>query len=233
MGRISRIQQGFTLIETVVVLAIIGLLTLIVTAGAGTNAKNENFSGRVREFSNTLREAQTKGYSVQTGNASNCISGSGAVITPCFWRGNVLEYHTGGATYALQLLYGNDLSQYASTTEITGCNTTDQRLCLQGKQLSQNYQLGSVGLDLTSITLAGVSPNPDSVSVAFLAPEGRGYVRPSIADNGDPSNLFTPTSPTYSGKNLVTFTLKDSGVPNLTGTVTFDPNSGAIDWQVQ
>lgn len=233
MGKISRTQQGFTIIETVVVMAIIGLLTLMVTNGAGNNARNEGFSGRVREFANVLREAQTKGYSIQTGDASGCVTSGGAQLSPCFWRGNVLEYRVGASSYALQLLYGNDMSQYANTTVMTGCASNDQRLCIQGKQSSKSYPLGSVGLDLTAISLAGISPDPQQVSIAFLAPEGRGYVRPAILDNGDPSNPFTPTSPAYSGKNITTFTFKDPAVPNLTGTVTFDPASGAIDWSVQ
>ncbi len=233
MGTIRRFQQGFTLIETVVVLAIIGLLTLVATQGAGSNARNENFSGHVREFANVLREAQTKGYAVQTGTASGCVTGGGVALSPCFWRGNVLEYTVGANNYALQLLYGNDLSQFAQTTASSGCATNDQRLCIVGKQLSKSYPLSGIGLQITKITLSGVSPDPTNVSVAFLAPEGRGYVRPLILDNTDPANPFVPTSPSYSGKNLVTFSLKDGAVPNLTGTVTFDASSGAIDWSVQ
>jgi prepilin-type N-terminal cleavage/methylation domain-containing protein len=233
VGIVKRHQKGFTLIETVVVLAIIGLLTLVASRGAGSNARNENFSGNVRAFANVLREAQTKGYAVQTGTASGCVSGSGVMLSPCYWRGNVLEYTVGGGSYTLQLLYGNDLSQFAQTTAISGCATNDQRLCIVGKQQNKSYPLNGIGLQISNIALAGVSPDPTNVSVAFLAPEGRGYVRTGILDNADPANPFVPTSPSYSGKNLVTFTLKDDAVPNLTGTVTFDPSSGAIDWSVQ
>ncbi len=220
-------QAGFSLVESAVAMAIIALLTVAVVSGAGNNAKIERFSSNVRDFANTLREAQTKSYSIKTGSGT-CTNPNGQTIATCYWRGNVLEYTKSGDTYALQLLDGDDLNLYASSLSSTGvCATADAQLCIEGKQLSSQYELTNKGVSLTGISITGIG-SVDAASVAFLAPDGKMYSSQTIVT----SSQFSPTQRPYSGQNAVTFTLKDSSLPNMTGLVTVDPASGSINFTV-
>jgi prepilin-type N-terminal cleavage/methylation domain-containing protein len=231
---LKRGQKGFTIIETVIVIAIIAILTTVVLQGGTRGNANQQFTTNLREFINVIREAQTKSYSTQTGTSSGCTNAQGTVISPCFWRGNVLEFDTTSDSYSLSLLYGDDLSQFAQTSASSACATTSQQLCLEGKQLIHRYnltagQVGQEALVISSIAMAGISPNPTKASIAFLSPDGRAYTANTIYASAN----FNPATQMYSGSGVVTLTIKDAAAANVTGTVTFDPNNGIATWSVQ
>lgn len=200
-------QKGYTFVETAVALAVISLLTLSIMSGAGVTNRNERFLGEVKSFANTISEAQVNSFATRTGT---CASG------PCYWRGNVLEYSLGDAqTYPMQLLYGDDLALYS--------DNRDQRIGIKGKQVYRQIPLGSTGLNISKITVAG---NPvSSVSLAFLAPDGNAYTRSSIIN---PASTPLP----YTGKDVIVFELTDAGA-GITGVVTFDPVNSKITTEVK
>lgn len=225
-------KDGFTLLETTIVLALIGLLTIVVVAGSGNATRNERFSGGIRQIKANIRDAQTKAYTVKTGNgcASSDVSpGGGANV--CYWRGNVLTFDAldlPDKTYGLNLLYGSDLS--------SASGFTDPRNNLYGMSSPAlaTYTLDSI--KVSSINVGGsVASNGSvtggvsvsSVSVAFLAPDGHAY----SCDSTHNLAGCTPSRPGNSSPYL------DSGDINITFTdastthksvVTIRPGDGTI-----
>lgn len=202
---------GFTLVETTVVLAIIGLLTVILVSGSGPQIKNERFAGQVRIFADDLRRAQTQAYTVKTGS---CTTGA-----TCYWRGNLMSFTQQNAadpidaSYPLSLLSGDDYSKYTSAA--------GQTLGITGKQATGTNKLS--GIHLTAITIASQPALSDGtqVNLAFLAPDGKGYV--CTGASCDP----TPTGMTGYSTAAVKFTLSDTAT-KLVSDVTYDPATGSI-----
>lgn len=221
-----QVQSGFTLLETVIVLAIVGLLTLFVLGNSNGTTANERFSGSVHNFAATITDAQTKSYSVQTGT-SGCGSTEGAPGgtggTACFWRGNVMTFTTGQLTYSMSLIYGTDLS-LASVG-------TNPRQGLDGLQAFKTYPLS--GLQLTGIALLDstghVFATPGTVSLAFLAPDGKAY---SCYTGSCLPSVLNP-APYQDGSSAVRLSFSQPGSTRLTAQVTFDPVSGTISTIVQ
>lgn len=205
---------GYTLIETIVVLALIGLLILVVLAGSSNSNRVERLGGEVRAFANLIREAQTKAYSVET--SSECRAAGGE-----YARGTLLQYTRGTGSYTLSLICGNDLSPVsgASTAQTDG---------LRGKAATKTYELN--GLNLDAITVGG---NPvDNVSIAFLAPDGNAYE--CVAEPGGRTCEPGPLNPIPFGgvssnnRREVTFELNYPGV-DVRRLVTFETISAKID----
>ncbi|MEX0749094.1 MAG: type II secretion system protein [Candidatus Saccharimonadales bacterium] len=223
-------SDGYTLIEIVVVLAIIGIFTMTLVGSGTSNIAIERFSGNVNEFANAITEAEVNAYSSQVGS---CAEGA-----DCYWRGNVLEYSVGGDLYRQYLLLGQDISRFS--------NNIDQRLGLTGKQIRQEYRLTDIGLNLSGIgsncNLADLSSNVGAMcasthgelSLALLAPDGRAYTADQHYVNASPGNpnAYDPNVRAYDQEVPVTFVLEDEAT-SLVGYVTYDPKNGSIDTRVQ
>lgn|GEM_PF-6667409 len=203
---------GFTLVETTIVLALIGLLTTILVAGSGPQIKNERFAGQVRVFADDLRQAQTHSYTIQTGT---CAVGT------CYWRGNLVTFTQQNAvdpldaSYDLKLLQGDDYSKYTTASGQTMGVTATQ------SQRTNNL----AGIHLTAITISGQPALLDGtqVNLAFLAPDGKGYVCAGIAAVCDPASSGLSG---YVSKS-VKFMLSDTAT-KLISYVTYDPATGSI-----
>lgn len=200
---------GYSLLEMVIVLAIIALITTSLIAGAGGRAKNERFIGEVKEFANAMRVAQTQAYAVK---------GQCPAASSCYWRGSVMEYQVGGNA-RFSLLYGDDLSA------ISGRQTAG----IRGASGSVVHDLGAKGVRVEAISFGGTPAT--QLSVAFLAPGATGYTENSWAAT-NPSGQFTNTEP-YTQQRNIEITLRDSGDINLVATVTFNSVSGIIDYTIQ
>lgn len=194
-------------------------------AGSNGNIKNDRFMGELRTFADGLRQAQTRAYTIQTGNISNCSTTSlapGGLGSACYWRGTVLDLAASTSadqTYVRSLLYGEDLSSY------TG-NTLQQDRLL-GKTTDQTFSLRSINLQTITLTDAsGISTNVPSLSLAYLAPDGKAYSCLSSC-TPSPSN----TSP-FTDSRRISFSFRDAS-SKLTGIVTFDPISGTISTMVK
>lgn len=193
--------KGYTLIEVVIVLSIIALLTVTLMLGAGSEIKNERFSGEVKAFANVLREAQVKASTVKTGA---CASAGN-----CFWRGTTLDYTANNSTYTLSLLQGNDMGD-------------DQKIGINSKQLDTTYNLSSTGVVLSNISYD--SRTEASASIAFLAPDGKAYTSntsfssPNFIFSDQAKIIFTLTNP---GVTKLTGTVT---FDPLTGTISSTVN---------
>ncbi len=212
-------KQGYTLIETTVALAIIGLLTLVLIRGAGTSIKTERFSDEVKAFANDIRQAQVHSY---TGQVGTCAT------SPCYWRGTALNFYnnSAGNKYDSMLLNGSDFTNTSVATDNT------QQTGISDPVFAASTSLTAEGLKISAIAVnnAGNSA-PSSISLAFLAPDGKSFT--SCDDSGTPcAAVTTSTGKPYTGAQNVTFTLTADYVA-LTGTVIFYPANGKIDVSVK
>lgn len=236
----SLAQRGFTVVETIVVLAIIGLLTLAVVAGSNNGIKNERFSGELRDFTDVLRQSQTLSYTVKTGAPGDCgastapAPGSDTGATACFWRGVELTYYLGTGTSVNQaLIYGADTSVYG------GGDPTNPGVGLYGAIGKQNFPLNNLQLTDITYTKAGVTTSlsaqhVNSLALAFLAPDGRALsdVTGTNTMASGQSRITYPSPPPFIDNGLLTFYLTDQAT-SLSAIVTFDPASGTITTKVQ
>lgn len=204
-------QAGYTLIEIVIVMAIIGIATVTLIVAFQSNTKVERFSGNLKEMANNIQEQQTGSYSITT----DLCGGS-----PCntFWRGTLLEYREGDPSYAISLLYGDDISRFS----------TDQKLGLRGKRLQEtfNYEDRGIVLEDIEVVSGGLSIYPTEVSLAFLAPDGKSFAANQIYTS------FDPTLPIYSAQNIVKIHFRD-GTTELLGTIVFNPANGSTETELK
>lgn len=206
--------------ETTIVLALVGLLTFAVISGSSNATNADRFGSQVRQFTTTIRDAQTKSYTVQTGN---CVSNQ--VLLPggqygCVWRGNVMRFEVNAASdrvYPLNLLQGDDLATYAGSV--------DPKFGLTAENVYRSYNLSSTiitGIDLvTSSSTIPVS----RVAIAFLAPDGKGYV---CGSNSGACVIAAGTQPFTDATSKVVIHFRDAKNPNLKLDVRFDPANGSI-----
>ena len=230
--QVRKKELGFTLLETTIVLGIVGILTVAVLSGSGNATKNERFNGGIRQIKANIRDAQTKAYTVKTGNgcASTDVSpGGGANV--CYWRGNVLTFDSldlPDKTYGLNLLYGSDLSA------ANGFTNPLNNLYGTSTPALATYALDSI--KVSSINIGGsVASNGNvtggvsvtSVSVAFLAPDGHAYSCDSTHNLAGciPSRPGNPSPYLDSGDINITFTDASTSHKSV---VTIRPSDGTI-----
>ena len=199
-----------------VALAVIGLLLVFILPGINRSTKVERFSGAVREFANLLKEAQTKAYSIQTGSCANPGT--------CFWRGNVIELDETNDSYAMYLLYGQDMSPD------TGIVNQTQGLIAKQQPPLKDVNLGTEkGIRIERITLGSSCDTSVATvslaSIAFLAPDGKSYSRNGLWTD------YTVTAP-YTQNQQYTICLRDDGT-GLLGSVTINTLSGMIRSEVK
>lgn len=213
-------QSGFTLVETTIVLALIGLLTFLVVSGSSVATNADRFGSQIRIFTSTIRDAQTKSYTVQTGPCT-----SNKVLLPggqygCVWRGNVMKFQVNASAdknYTLNLLQGDDLSTYAGSI--------DPKFGLLAENAFKTYNLASLILYGIDLSTAGTTIPVGTVAIAFLAPDGKGY----ICGNNSPScAVGGGATPFTDNTSKVTFHFRDTKNPNLKLDVLFDPANGSI-----
>jgi prepilin-type N-terminal cleavage/methylation domain-containing protein len=220
----NKFEAGFTLLETIIVLALIGFLTIFVVSGSGNGIRNERFSGGIRDIVSNLRDAQTKSYTVKTGNGcADQDTGPGGGLV-CFWRGNVVTFAVGGpdTSYNMNLLYGADLS--AST----GFNSPQSNIYGISPVATATYSLSS--FKITNITVGGTSVS--SVAVAFLAPDGHSYSCDTSHNVAGCTPSRTSNPNPYANSGDVVLSISDTATPH-TGTVTISSSDGTISTIIQ
>lgn len=221
-------QFGYTVIELIIALAIIGLFSVVIVASGGQNIRVERFSGSLRNFADSFREAQVASYSIKSGECP--------ANTECFWRGTLFEFSASSSSYTRHRLLGTDVSQFVINS--------DQRKGIKSKTSVQNFNLRDNDLRIRNIGIGcntqQFDSNPDlnsdcdettnQLSVAFLAPDGRAYIADEHYSNSQLSG-GNPERP-YNDETPVTL-LVDSLGTNLIGYVTFHPKNANVDVQVK
>lgn len=221
-------QSGYTVVELMIVLAIIGLFSVVIIASGGQNIKVERFSGSLRNFADSFREAQVASYSIKSGE---CPSN-----TECFWRGALFEFTASSSSYTRYRLSGTDVSQFVINS--------DQRKGIKSKTSAQNFDLRDSDLHVRDIGIGCDTQQFDSnpnlnadcnyttnrLSVAFLAPDGRAYIADDHYSNSQLSS-GNPERP-YSDDTPVTLLIDSLGT-DLIGYVTFNPKNANVDVQVK
>ncbi len=241
--KLLKTASGFTLIETTIVLGIIGLITVLLVAGSGDSLKTERFRSEVAIFASTIRSAQTRSYTVMTGDNSAACRVSVAPYNPgskgCVWRGVVMDFQA-NTNYTQSLLYGYDFSAFGNLTSNVNspCIPTDPRDCLLDKLYTDPNigHLSTSGLVMESIKIddtPAFSPGTTvggNLSLAFLAPSGQAY---SNCQSGTCSGALGVDVRPYDDKvHLIRFTFRDDAV-KLKADVTFDTASGTIKTDIK
>jgi prepilin-type N-terminal cleavage/methylation domain-containing protein len=208
-------RRGFTLIEVVIVMAIVGLMLIEVLGGSQNGINNERFSGQMRQITDNIHQLQTDSFSTRTGTSCG-----GA--PRCFWRGSVVNLAVNNnpeGTYSSSLLYGTDLS-------VTG---TDQNPLdgIEGLNSPVGYSLNS--LKLTKITVGSGStgdPTTSQVAIAFLAPAGEAAACAGASCTPNPDGSVRIYSDTT---DVVQLYFSDT-TTSLAGIVTIKLADGTISW---
>lgn len=220
-------QSGFTVLETVIVIAIIGLFSMVLVASGGQNVKVERFSGSLRNFADSFRKAQVASYSIKSGQCP----GSGE----CFWRGTLFELSAPSTSYQRYRMLGSDVSQFAiHSDQRKGIESKDPASSKTINLEKNDLQVTRIGIDCDE---SSFNSNPNSmncsnytteISVAFLAPDGRAYTADEHYTNQQLSSEELP----FNGERPVTLVVTSLGA-DLTGYVTFDPKNANVDIQVR
>lgn len=223
--------DGFTLIELIVLIAIVAFMTLALLASGTSNLKVERFSGGVKELANELRESQVNSYSIKH---TGCASPSDPYCDGNHYiRGYVLELVAGRQNYDKARLLGGDLTAFQGEF--------NQKRGITAKRYEQDSPLplsvtGGITLERIWINCSqpftngsdpgGYCDSSGELSIAFLGPDGRAFVADSIY------NSYASVTEPYDNENMVILVLGDTAT-NLTGYVTFYTQSGNIDVKVE
>ena len=112
------IKKGFTLIELLIVIAIIGILTALVTTnlqGARSRARDTRRKSDLHAIEQSLRLYYNDAKQFPASDASNNITGCNTIAapTPCSWGG---AFATTASTYMSSLPVDPSSSDLASVT---------------------------------------------------------------------------------------------------------------------
>ncbi|PSO43232.1 hypothetical protein BRC19_01780 [Candidatus Saccharibacteria bacterium QS_5_54_17] len=224
-----RKQSGFSVVETIIVVAIVGLFTAVLLAAGTQNIQVERFSGSLRDVADAFRKGQNESYSIQSGECPQ--------DRECFWRGTLFEFETNTPReYRRYRLRGNDLSDFAANSDpkrgITGktakqtVSLTDQQMRLRGIGFNcEESEFGS-GFNVES----HCQDDTQQLSVAFLAPDGRAYTADETKTNAQLSTSASNSSepPPYADQRRVTLVVESLGT-DLTGYLTFNPKNANVE----
>ncbi len=206
----TRFSRGYTLLETVIALAIIGLITVTIAAGSGRNITSQRFSDEVRQFANNLKAAKTQSYTTQTGSC-----GTGLV---CYWRGTELEMDNSTSATNYKYNYLNSSTDYQLNGDSQNGGSFIETLVTT--YTLNNLQIQSITYNDGTQTYSGTTQVP-SIAVAYLAPDGK------MATS---KNKIAGTFPDQD--STITIKLKTPGATNLTGTVIITAADGTISTSI-
>jgi type II secretory pathway pseudopilin PulG len=222
-------QSGFSVVETIIVVGIVGLFTTILLLAGTQNIQVERFSGSLRDVADAFRKGQNESYSIQSGDCPG--------DQECFWRGTLFEFDTNEPKqYRRYRLRGNDLSDFAANSDpqrgITG-KTAKQTISLA----DQEMQVSGIGYNCDESAFgSGFSVESDcagdtqQLSVAFLAPDGRTYTADETYTNAQltESSGNSTEPPPYDDQRRLTIEMESLGT-DLTGYLTFNPKNANVD----
>lgn len=163
-------KKGFTLIETVVVVAIISILAFFGVENIIEFQKNSLLEGTANELASTLRQARTKSL------AGELLEGD---ILSCFTQDGLPKYgvRIAGQTYILFREYQHLCNPLCDSSCYPSLNSQDLETFAIGDQLL----LSSSGGDAVFARVTGES-NP--VSFDLQRKDGRGSRRIIVGDKG-------------------------------------------------
>lgn len=202
-------ERGFTIIETIVVISLIGIMTTAMISSFRSNNNIERFKGDVEQFAKFIQEAQVASFTVQT---------DGNIPGRQFWRGTNVEINRPGNTFEINLLTGGDLLHQRSQQRRGITNKTPDTL--------RPVNLANFSFTMTQLCINDVATN--SATIAFLAPDGKAYLADRIYAN---SAALTSAGEPYALTGKLS-TLLDSKSTDLEALVTFETTSGTIDVEI-
>lgn len=141
MKRQTRKPKGFTLIEVLIVVAIVAIASGILLAGSGNGRTNREVETAAREFAGVVREAQ-----------SYALSGKQVVADTIPCRSQV---SWGGSSYTLTYWYKN------------GSGTCDQTSVLATYTLKKGVTFSNSSSFYFTLPHAGLSFGSGNVSAGF------------------------------------------------------------------
>lgn len=173
----ARISRGFTLMEMIIVVAIIGLITTIALANQSSLSNNVLLSNLSYEIGLSLREAQTYGISVKAGDSSEGFRGGYGIL----FRSDMPEEY-----YLFHDFNDNKFPDEADGEIVDTYKIQNQR----GNQITRLCFAApcNVSNEVEYMTIIFRRPNPEPIFQAGTVQSG---------GNLDPDPAFTSTGAAY------------------------------------
>ena len=165
-------SNGFTIIETSLVLAVTGLLVAMVLVGIGSSLKHEQYTDTVNQALSFFRGQYTQATDVSNDRPANESCGPSGISTlsggtpigasSCLLLGNILRSSDGQTVSVSQVVALHDPSSDP------GINSKTDVQILQASSLQQGNQTDTYNVEWGSTLLTPGTQNPAKFSIMVV-----------------------------------------------------------------
>lgn len=216
----ARISPGFTIIETMLFLAVTGLLVLGVLIGTGTALNNQRYRDAVESFKNLLQEQYADLSSVQNGRGNDWSCNSTALPAQ---GGDTIRGQSDCLMVGKYMrIQGNDITIYPVLAYKTGSATPGSLTDVVALDTQYAYNVSTAEIDDTAMEWGTQIAWPKSGTGAHSPnyPRSLGILFIRSPESGSVYTFSSDSVPAKNAINQATFT-------NLINEGTGIPGQGA------